>query len=136
MPTETAMEGRARRAAQRIGLTATKSRWRKDSIDNYGGFQLVDGNIVVHGTRYDLSAEQVLEWCTKPELVAKLGCKLPLTKRGTPQRPRAQISYERKADRYQERYAVRHGMSLDEAAAAIEEDDRQRRLPRDEEAAR
>jgi len=72
------LDGRARHAAKRVGLTATKSRWRKDTIDNYRGFQLVnERNIVVHGSRYDLSAEQVIEWCTTPELAAKLGCTVP-----------------------------------------------------------
>ena len=37
-----ALESRARRAAVRIGLKAHKSRWRRDSIDNRGGFMLTD----------------------------------------------------------------------------------------------
>ena len=37
-----AIENCARRAAHKIGLRAVKSTWRRDSIDNYGGFQLVD----------------------------------------------------------------------------------------------
>lgn len=39
---EQALEARARRGAQRAGCIAKKSRWRRDSIDNYGGFQLID----------------------------------------------------------------------------------------------
>jgi hypothetical protein len=63
--TEQALEARARRAAKRIGLMAQKSRWRRDSIDNLGGFRLVDPyyNAVVNGERFDLSAAEVLELC-------------------------------------------------------------------------
>jgi hypothetical protein len=62
---EKALEARARRAAKRAGLMARKSRWRYDSIDNYGGFQLIDPerNFVVLGTRYELSAEDVIGYC-------------------------------------------------------------------------
>ena len=62
---KTALEHRARRAARRIGLSATKSRWRANSIDNFGGFMLVDPerNYIVSGSRYDLSAEDVFEYC-------------------------------------------------------------------------
>jgi hypothetical protein len=34
---EGALDARARRAAQRVGLVARKSRWRANSIDNFGG---------------------------------------------------------------------------------------------------
>jgi hypothetical protein len=34
---EQALDARARRAAHRVGLVARKSRWRANSIDNYGG---------------------------------------------------------------------------------------------------
>ncbi len=63
--TEVALEARARRAAKRVGLVATKTRWRANSVDNYGGFQIVDPyyNTVVHGLRYNLSAEEVIEFC-------------------------------------------------------------------------
>jgi hypothetical protein len=55
----------ARRAAKRVGLAATKSRWRRDSIDNRGGFMLVNPftNAVVEGARFDLSAQDVLDFC-------------------------------------------------------------------------
>jgi hypothetical protein len=61
-----ALESRARRAAKRAGYVARKSRWRRDSIDNYGGFQIIDAhrNFVVAGTRYDLSAQDVIDLCT------------------------------------------------------------------------
>jgi hypothetical protein len=60
-----ALEARARRAAKRVGLMAQKSRWRRDSIDNFGGFRLVDPylNSVVDGSRFELSAEDILELC-------------------------------------------------------------------------
>jgi hypothetical protein len=38
-PTERALEARARRAAKRIGLYATKSR-ASEGVDNHGGFML------------------------------------------------------------------------------------------------
>ena len=62
-----AMEARARRAARRIGLTAAKSRWRRDTIDNHGGFQIVDlyTNNVVGGERFELSPAAVLDFCSR-----------------------------------------------------------------------
>ena len=68
-------ESKARRAAKRVGLRATKSRWRKDSIDNYGGFQLVDvyTNTVVDGSRYDLSPDDAVEFCSKPPKSERFG---------------------------------------------------------------
>jgi hypothetical protein len=38
----TALENRARRAAKRVGLIARKSRWRAGTIDNHGGFTLIE----------------------------------------------------------------------------------------------
>jgi hypothetical protein len=60
-----ALEQRARRAARRVGLIATKSRWRAGSIDNYGGFRLVNehNNFVEAGVRFELSAEDVIDYC-------------------------------------------------------------------------
>jgi hypothetical protein len=60
-----AIEQRARRAAKRIGLIAKKSRWRAGSIDNRGGFMLIEpySNGVVCGSRFDLSAQDVLDYC-------------------------------------------------------------------------
>jgi hypothetical protein len=62
---ELASEQRARRAARRQGYQALKSRWRRDSIDNHGGFMIVDPytNIPVAGWRYDMSSEEVIDWC-------------------------------------------------------------------------
>lgn len=64
-PSEAAMDARARRAARRVDLYAKKSTWRRDSTDNYGGFQLIDpqGNYVVAGSSFDLSPEDVIELC-------------------------------------------------------------------------
>jgi hypothetical protein len=67
MPNEKALEARARRAARREGLIARKSRWRRvpGSLDNYGGFMLVDlyGNYVVAGEKFDMTAEDVIAYC-------------------------------------------------------------------------
>jgi hypothetical protein len=62
---ESTMDARARRAARRIGLLASKSRWRQHSIDNHGGFMIIDphSNTPVQGYRWDLSAEEVIEFC-------------------------------------------------------------------------
>jgi hypothetical protein len=64
-----ARESRARRAAARIGLKAEKSRWRRDSIDNRGGFMLVDPyrNHVVMSVRFDMSAVEVIKYCAERE---------------------------------------------------------------------
>jgi hypothetical protein len=63
----TAIENRARRAAKRVHLVARKSRARLGSIDNYGGFMLVNAhtNFVVAGERFNLSPEDVIEYCTE-----------------------------------------------------------------------
>lgn len=65
---EGAIESRARAAARAAGYIARKSNWRRNSIDNYGGFMIVDPslNVPVAGFRYDLSAEAVLAWCKAP----------------------------------------------------------------------
>jgi hypothetical protein len=64
---EGALEKRARRAARSIGLIARKTRWRAGSIDNYGGFALIDTryNCIVAGSRYELSPEDVIEYCNE-----------------------------------------------------------------------
>jgi hypothetical protein len=60
-----ALDSKARRAARKVGLVAYKSRWRAGSIDNYGEFMLVepDGNYPVAGFRWDMTAEEVIEYC-------------------------------------------------------------------------
>jgi hypothetical protein len=62
---ESALDSRARRAARRVGLIARKSRWRAGSIDNYGEFMLIDSatNFAVAGSRFDMTAEEVLDYC-------------------------------------------------------------------------
>ena len=61
------LEHRARRIAMKAGLMAKKSRWRFGSIDNRGGFMLLnpDRNAVIAGERFDLSAEMVIEYCER-----------------------------------------------------------------------
>jgi hypothetical protein len=51
--TDNALDHRARRAVARLGLTARKSRWRKNSIDNFDGYQIIhpETNCVVEGYR-------------------------------------------------------------------------------------
>jgi hypothetical protein len=59
------IEARARRAARRIGLVARKSRWRKNSIDNFSDFMLIEptSNAVMAGSRFELTANEVIEYC-------------------------------------------------------------------------
>lgn len=65
MTTEKTLEARARRAARRVGLMARKTRWRRDSIDNHGGFMLIDlyGNYAVAGFKFDMTAGDVIAYC-------------------------------------------------------------------------
>ena len=69
---EAALDGRARRAARRAGLVAKRSRWRRDSIDNRGGFMIFDpvGNYPVAGDRWDMSAEEVIAYCAEDDAEA------------------------------------------------------------------
>jgi hypothetical protein len=62
MTSESALESRARRAAARVGLKAVKSRWRCDTIDNRGSFQILDPyrNAIVEGEKFDLTPEDVI----------------------------------------------------------------------------
>ena len=62
-----ALDSKARRAARKVGLVAYKSRWRAGSIDNYGDFMLVDPytNFAVGGFRWDMTAEEVIEYCNE-----------------------------------------------------------------------
>jgi len=61
-----ALEQKARRAARREGLIARKSRWRVNSSDNRGGFRIFDpkNDIPIAGFQFDLSAEDVIEYCS------------------------------------------------------------------------
>jgi hypothetical protein len=69
MTGEAALDHRARRAAKRAGLKAVRSRWRRDSVDNRGGFQILEPyrNAIVAGVRFDLSAEEVIAFCAEDE---------------------------------------------------------------------
>ena len=62
---EQSLEQKARRAARRAGFVATKSRWRANSLDNQGGFQIVEPyfNCVKQGVRFEMTAEEVIEYC-------------------------------------------------------------------------
>lgn len=64
---ETALEQRARRAARRAGLVAKKSRWRVGTVDNFGGFALINPihNCIVAGSKFDLSAEAIIEYVNR-----------------------------------------------------------------------
>lgn len=59
------LDNKARRTAKRAGLRCCKNRWRAGTIDNKGGYQLIDPyrNIVVDGVRFDLSAQDVIDKC-------------------------------------------------------------------------
>ena len=63
---EKALEQRARRKAKSVGLVAMKSRQGIGSVDNCGGFRVVDAvlNTIEAGVRFDLSAEEVIAFCT------------------------------------------------------------------------
>ena len=65
----TAIEARARRAALKVGLIARKTRWRHGSIDNFGGFAIIEPvhNGIVAGWRFDLTPEEVIEYCSVSE---------------------------------------------------------------------
>ena len=60
----TDLNSRARRLARKTGLVARKSR-RPINLDNLGEFALIDieTNCIVQGSRYDLSAEDVIVFC-------------------------------------------------------------------------
>ncbi len=62
---EQAMEARARRAAAKIGLVATKSHGCAGSVDNDGSFRIVDPyfNRIEAGIRFDLTPEDVIAYC-------------------------------------------------------------------------
>jgi hypothetical protein len=59
----TVSDGTARRAAKKAGLVAKRSRRRANTVDNRGGFMLVDPmrNIVIAGARFELTAQQVVD---------------------------------------------------------------------------
>ena len=81
---EKAMESRARTFALRYCLKAIKSRQQKYTNLNYGGFRVIDpanGNALVAGTYYELSAEDVMDACEahdKAKKQAKTALNTPL----------------------------------------------------------
>jgi hypothetical protein len=58
-------EQQARYVARRAGYVARKSRRGVGSPDNRGGFMLIDPNTnsVIDGDRFQLSAEDVIDYC-------------------------------------------------------------------------
>ena len=62
---EKTLEQRARRKAKSVGLAAIKSRQGVGSVDNRGGFRIVEPflNSIEAGERFDLSAEEVMLFC-------------------------------------------------------------------------
>jgi hypothetical protein len=63
----TVSDSTARRAAHNAGLIACKSRRRKHTPDNLGGFMIVEPyhNKALDGWKYDLSAREVVTFCQK-----------------------------------------------------------------------
>lgn len=61
------LETRARRTARTVGLAARKTRWHAGSVDNCGGFRLLDphSNSVIAGEKFDLTPEQVIVLCAE-----------------------------------------------------------------------
>lgn len=60
---------RLRRRAAKLGYRIAKSNWRRDSIDNLGGYQIVDAgyNVVVDGSRFNLEISDVRAWLDDQE---------------------------------------------------------------------
>jgi hypothetical protein len=60
-----ALDAQARRAAERLGLKAKRSRWRAGTSDNRGGFQILNPhrNRIIVGEKFELSAEDVIAFC-------------------------------------------------------------------------
>jgi hypothetical protein len=63
MSEDEALEQRARRIARSHGLIARKSRWRSGTMDNRGGFQLLRGNWIVAGEKFNMTAAEVITYC-------------------------------------------------------------------------
>jgi hypothetical protein len=63
------MDSKARAAAKRVGLRARKSR-QSIHLDNLGGYMLINPyfNTVVVGVRFDMSAQDVIEYCDEQRL--------------------------------------------------------------------
>jgi hypothetical protein len=63
------LEARARRRTRRAGFVARKSRWRRGTVDNRGGFQVIEpySNWIVAGERFDMTPEDLIAWCEERE---------------------------------------------------------------------
>jgi hypothetical protein len=63
------IEAQARRTAKRVGLQARKTRWRANSIDNLGGFQIIDPmrNWIVAAEKFNFTAADVIAFCADYE---------------------------------------------------------------------
>jgi hypothetical protein len=75
--TEKSIEARARRAARHAGLMAKKWRGRLGTVDNYGGFMLIEprSNRVVGGERFQLSPDDVIEICRERKCYLMAPCR-------------------------------------------------------------
>ena len=64
-------DAQLRRFVGRHGYVVRKSRWRHGSIDNHGGYMLVDPDTggAVAGVRFDLTGADVVETITALEAV-------------------------------------------------------------------
>lgn len=58
-----------RRRAAKLGFKIEKSNWRRDSIDNHGGYRIVDvsTNTVVDGVRFDLEIDYIADFIADQE---------------------------------------------------------------------
>lgn len=58
-----------RRRAAKLGYRFTKSNWRKDSIDNHGGYMIIeiDRSICVDGARYECDLDYVAAFIEERE---------------------------------------------------------------------
>jgi hypothetical protein len=67
--TPAAREARLRRLAKRQDLMLRKSRWRLGSIDNLGGYQIIEPNrnLIILGSRYELDLDDVQDFLTESD---------------------------------------------------------------------
>lgn len=65
---------RLRHKLNQLGYTMMKMNCRRDSIDNFGDYAIIDTeyNAIVRGTRFDLDLDDVEEFISDEESVAQL----------------------------------------------------------------
>lgn len=65
---------RLRHKLNKLGYTMMKMNCRRGSIDNFGGYAIIDTeyNAIVRGTRFDLDLDDVEEFISDEESVAQL----------------------------------------------------------------